>query len=436
MAKVKSKYICQQCNYETPRWLGKCPNCDTWGSLVETVVETSSRSSDVRYQSKSLTPQKISEVKTQKTKHTSTKISELDRVLGGGIVAGQVILLAGEPGIGKSTILMQLSGNMGNTLYFSGEESVYQVKLRAERLGIKSTSVYLAEGTDIDTIISTAHNQTDLKLLVVDSIQTVSTSDLSGMAGSVGQVRECTYRLVQFAKSTGCAVVVVGHVTKQGSVAGPAVLAHLVDTVLWFEGEQELSLRLIRAIKNRFGATDEVGVFSMEEKGLIEQSQLDSIFISHEKSVPGSVKTCVLQGSRPIFLEIQSLVVPSKLINPRRVAQGIDSKRLELLLAVLTRRCGIPLYDSDCFVNVAGGFNVKNDPSVDLAVCLSLASSFYEKSVPENSISFGEVGLLGDVRKVLADKKRKTESRRLGYKTIVTAETSDKLLEIIRKYLK
>ena len=273
--------------------------------------------------------------------------------------------------------------------------------------------------------------------LIVDSIQTMTTSDLSGMAGSVGQVRECAYRLVRFAKENNIPVFLVGHVTKQGSVAGPAVLMHIVDTVLWFEGDKTLTTRMLRAVKNRFGPTDEVGIFEMEEKGLISVDDPEKLFLTaYKKATPGSALTSILQGTRPLLTEIQSLVVPTKMAFPKRIAQGIDIRRFELLLAVLQRRSSLPLYEFDCFVNVAGGISVKNDPSADLAVCLSVASAYFDKPLPKGSIAIGEVGLLGDVREVVAQEKRVKEARRLGYRTIISSKEIRYLGEAIRKYLR
>jgi DNA repair protein RadA/Sms len=463
MGKTRSTYVCQQCSYEAARWLGKCPECGSWNSLVETVVSRGIKSTTLRRSSgqasirgtETSKPILLTSISSKQTKRISTKISELDRVLGGGLVAGQVILVAGEPGIGKSTILLQLSEKLDNVLYVSGEESVSQIKIRADRLGVGSKSIQIMEETDIDRIIqvvqveqvvqaeqakNTKFPTTNYQLpatIIVDSIQTMKTSDLSGMAGSVGQVRECASRLVRLAKSKNIPIFVVGHVTKQGSIAGPAVLMHIVDTVLWFEGDRTSTLRILRAVKNRFGPTDEVGIFSMEEKGLISKRNPEKLFLTTGgKSVAGSVVGSIMRGTRPMLVEIQSLIVPTKLAYPRRIAQGIDSKRIELLLAVLQRRCGLPLYKYDCFVNIAGGISIKNDPSVDLAICLSIASAYYDKPLPKGALAIGEVGLLGDVRKVIAQEKRIKEARRLGYKKIISNKEARYLSQTIKKYLK
>lgn len=406
---------------------------------METVVSTERESKRVKEYKKngaSTKPINLSDIKSSAVKRISTKISELDRVLGGGLVPGQVVLVAGEPGIGKSTLLTQLASNLStdyrlqttvaqkavdrspsSALYICGEESANQIKVRADRLGIKKSGIQLLEDTDVDSIINTISTLqgTTLQAVIVDSIQTMTTSDLSGMAGSVGQVRECAFRLLKAAKQKGCPLFLVGHVTKEGTVAGPAVLAHIVDTVLWFEGDKTLTTRVLRAVKNRFGPTDEVGVFEMEDAGLMPVADLEKAFLDKGiKNVSGSVVTSVMQGTRPLLVEIQALVVPTKLAIPRRVAQGIDPRRLELLLAVLTRRCGLPMYDSDVFVNVAGGLKV-TEPASDLAICLAVASSYFDKPISGKTIAVGEVGLLGEIREVVAQDKRLKEARRMGF---------------------
>ncbi len=458
-----SKYICQQCGYSQVGWAGKCPECGTWNSLVETVVSTereSKRAGEYRKNSRqssanSSQPVNLSDIKQADTKRISTKISELDRVLGGGLVPGQVVLIAGEPGIGKSTLLTQISDTLGCVLYVCGEESANQVAIRASRLGVKSKEIQMLEDTDVDSIINTIQQFTDNSLLIteksktvnsnqsavnsqqisaviVDSIQTMTTSDLSGMAGSVGQVRECANRLLHAAKEKNIPLFLVGHVTKEGTVAGPAVLAHIVDTVLWFEGDKTLTTRILRAVKNRFGPTDEVGVFQMEDKGLIAVDNLEKAFLEKGiKNVSGSVVTSVMQGTRPLLVEIQALVVPTKLAIPRRVAQGIDSRRLELLLAVLTRRSGLPMYDHDVFVNVAGGLKV-TEPASDLAICLAVASSYYDKPISPKVIAVGEVGLLGEIREVVAQDKRLKEARRMGFTTSISSKEVKYVNEAIK----
>ena len=441
-----SKYVCQQCGYESTGWLGKCPECGTWNSLVETVVETQQvksqkRKSQTNTNSKVQTI-KLSDIKQTATKRISTKISELDRVLGGGLVPGQVVLIAGEPGIGKSTLLTQLAstlstdyGLQSTVLYVCGEESASQVKVRADRLGIKKAKINLLEETDVDAIVSELSSvDGSLSAVIVDSIQTMTTSDLSGMAGSVGQVRECANRLLHAAKEKNIPLFLVGHVTKEGTVAGPAVLAHIVDTVLWFEGDKTLTTRVLRAVKNRFGPTDEVGVFDMQDKGLMPVDNIEKAFLEKglPKQVSGSIVTSVMQGTRPLLVEIQALVVPTKLAIPRRIAQGIDSRRLELLLAVLTRRCGLPMYDSDVFVNIAGGLKV-TEPASDLAICLAVASSYFDKPISGKVIAVGEVGLLGEIREVVAQDKRLKEAKRLGFLTGISSKEVKYLNQAIKQ---
>ena len=438
-------YVCQQCGYSQVGWSGKCPNCGEWNSLVETLVEKDSagkkQKGGINTSSKLI---KLTEISAKSTQRISTNISELDRVLGGGLVPGQVILIAGEPGIGKSTLLIQLAEKIASlnkksgVIYASGEESATQIKVRADRLKIKNPNIEIVEETDIDSVIETGRSKISegLTLMIVDSIQTMQTSDLSGMSGSVGQVRECTFRLVNFAKSTGTILFVVGHVTKEGSVAGPSVLAHLVDTVLWFEGEQSLTLRVLRANKNRFGSIDEVGIFTMQESGLVSEDDPQKLFLTDTKvHASGSVISSILQGTRPILVEIQSLVVPTKLAFPKRNAQGIDPRRFEMLIAVLIRRLGLPLYDYDVLVNVAGGIKAY-DPAVDLAVCLSVASSYYDKVLPKKMLAIGEVGLLGEIRSVNLEEKRTKEAKRLGYGNIASQKSFKFLSQAVKEYLK
>jgi DNA repair protein RadA/Sms len=436
-----SKYVCQQCGYESTGWLGKCPECGTWNSLVETVVEAGSKSQKPPRRQGSagqVRPVKLSGIKQVATRRISTKISELDRVLGGGLILGQVVLIAGEPGIGKSTLLTQISATLGNVLYVCGEESANQVKVRADRLGIKKSNVSLLEETDVDSVINTMYDGKDtvFTCVIVDSIQTMTTGDLSGMAGSVGQVRECAFRLLRAAKERNIPLFLAGHVTKEGTVAGPAVLAHIVDTVLWFEGDKTLTTRILRAVKNRFGPTDEVGVFEMQDTGLMPVADIEKAFLEKGvKDVSGSIATSVMQGTRPILVEIQALVVPTKLMIPRRVAQGIDSRRLELLLAVLTRRCGLPLYEYDVFVNVAGGLKV-TEPASDLAICLAVASSYFDKSISAKTIAIGEVGLLGEIREVVAEEKRIKEAKRMGFTIPIASKEAKYVGQAIKQLFK
>lgn len=398
--------------------------------------------------------QTLAEIEKISDKRISTKIGEFDRVLGGGIVLGSVTLLAGDPGIGKSTLLLQAASSVPNVIYISGEESPAQIKIRAERLGVKNKDLRFMNETDVDQIISTLEdwmsrgsesvssnaliNQSSnipASLVVIDSIQTLYTSDLTGTAGSVGQVRECTLRLLNLAKSKGISMFIVGHVTKEGAIAGPMVLAHLVDTVLFFEGEKYQSLRLLRAIKNRFGPTDEVGVFEMVESGLAEVLNPSKIFLGEQlKNVSGSVTTCLMEGTRPLMVEIQALVANSQLPIPRRVGQGIDYNRLQLLVAVLSRRAGLSLGNSDVFVNVAGGIKV-TEPGADLAICLAIASAALDKPLANNICAIGEIGLLGEIRSVGGLEKRIKEAKRMGFVQVVSAKEHKVLRTVIKELL-
>ena len=417
MAKSSTMYVCQQCGYDTPKWAGKCPNCGEWNTMVEMRGVSESKSGgrkSSKIAKKSFT---LKDVPKTKTKRKSTNISEFDRVLGGGLVDGQVVLLAGEPGIGKSTLLLQLAQKFKDVYYVSGEESATQIKLRADRLKVNSKTLRLLDSTDVDVVLATLEKdlvKESFSVVIIDSVQTMSTSDLSGIAGSVGQVRECGMRLISFAKTNGIPLVMVGHVTKEGTVAGPATLTHMVDTVLWFEGDKLQSVRLIRALKNRFGATDEVGVFEMKESGLEGISDAESFFLDSEKTGPGSAVTAILEGTRPVLIEIQSLVIPSNLAIPRRVVQGLDSKRVELIIAILSKHCGLNLGSRDVYVNVVGGIKV-NDPAVDLAIAASIMSSEKDKPIVPKRIVVGELDLQGRIREVSQFKKRLVQAKRLGY---------------------
>jgi len=436
-----SKYVCQQCGYESMGWLGKCPECGTWNSLVETVVSTETQNSKLKTQSHISKPVNLTQIKTAATRRISTKIPELDRVLGGGLVPGQVVLVAGEPGIGKSTLLLQLSScladKLSGVLYVCGEESAGQIAIRAKRLEISNKNIQLLEETNTDAVVDLISNiQYPISCFIIDSIQTMTTGDLSGLAGSVGQVRESANRLLHIAKSLNVPLFLVGHVTKEGTVAGPAVLAHIVDTVLWFEGDKTLTLRLLRAVKNRFGPTDEVGIFEMQDKGLVSVTDAEKLFLERgQKPVAGSVVTSILSGTRPLLVEIQALVVTSKMAFPKRVAQGIDSRRLELILAVLIRRCGLPLFEFDVFVNVAGGIKVE-EPGADLAIALAIASAYFDRPVSAKTVAVGEVGLLGEIREVVAQEKRVKEARRIGFTLPVTSKEFKYVSQVIKTLLK
>ena len=429
MAKIKSQFVCQQCGYSQSQWAGRCPTCDTWNSLVETVSQQLSNS-NLQF-SKNSSIVNLQDIKVDEDKRQKTGELELDNVLGGGLVDGMVVLVAGEPGIGKSTLLLQVALKCKDVLYICGEESATQVALRAKRLG-KISEVSLLETNNVDEAIAKI-TETKPDLVIVDSIQSMTTEDLTGGAGSVGQVRECASRLTSNIKHLASCLFIVGQVTKDGNIAGPRVLEHLVDTVLWFEGDRSSNLRLVRAIKNRFGPTDEVGVFEMSEAGLIGVSDPSKLLLSERVTkVSGSVVSVILEGRRPLLVEIQSLVVQSQLAIPRRVATGIDTNRLQMLVAVLTRRAGLHLGDQDIFVNVAGNIRLA-DRGVDLAICAAIASSFLDKPMPADIAAVGEVGLLGEVRKVVSLDKRIKEAKKLGYR--VASAESGKSVSAFLHYL-
>jgi len=434
--KVHSNFICQQCGYISSGALGKCPNCGEWNSFVETVVSTKNQKSKTKNQNYNLKPQKLSEIKMEKTKRIMIGISELDRVLGGGIVPGSVVLISGDPGIGKSTLLLSVSEKVGG-LYVSGEESVEQIKIRAERLKVKNQDLKVISTVDVDEIVEIISSEKP-RFVVIDSIQTMQLSELSGAAGSVGQVRECANRLHRTAKDLGVPLFLIGHVTKEGAIAGPKVLEHLVDTVLYLEGERYQNLRLLRAVKNRFGPTDEVGVFSMTDSGMSEIKNPSEIFLDEgnkeSKGRVGSAVICTMEGVRPMLVEIQALVVPTQIPVPRRTVSGVDYNRVQLICAILQKYLHIPLYSSDVFVNVAGGIKVL-EPAADLGIALSIVSSFKNKALSPKTVAFGEVGLLGEIRRVSLHEKRVKEAKKLGFLKIISGETEGNLAEAARKNL-
>lgn len=429
--KIRSQFVCQQCGYSQSQWAGKCPSCDVWNSMVETTMQTTNSKSQIPNKSQIY---KLQDIKIDENKRQKTGESELDGVLGGGLVSGMVVLVAGEPGIGKSTLLLQVAmKSKESVLYICGEESASQVALRAKRLGRSTPGVELLESNDIDDVVSRIRERKP-SLVIVDSIQSMTTSDLTGGAGSVGQVRECSQRLSTNIKDLGSSIFIVGQVTKDGNIAGPRVLEHLVDTVLWFEGDRSSNLRLVRAIKNRFGATDEVGVFEMLENGLVGVSDPSTLLLAERVTkIPGSVVSVILEGKRPLLVEIQALTTPSQISIPRRVATGIDANRLQMLVAVLTRRAGLHLGDQDIFVNVTGGIKLA-DRGVDLAICLAIASSFLNKPMPTDVACVGEVGLLGEVRKISSLEKRIKEAKKLGYR-VASAESGKSVSAAIKKLL-
>ena len=417
MARTKIKYICSNCGYETLRWIGKCPECESWNSFTEEIVETSLRKANI---SKSnFTYSKIVDVIANEEERIKTGIIEFDRVLGGGIMPGSVILLGGDPGIGKSTIAMQAAaGIREKVLYVTGEESEKQIKLRSARLKLKSDTFFIQAETELSNILG-AIKEINPSIVIIDSIQTTYRSELENSPGTITQIRECAALMMEEAKKNHFSVIIIGHVTKEGMIAGPKILEHMVDTVLQFEGEANHSFRILRAQKNRFGSTNEIGVFEMFEDGLKEVTNPSELFLSErEKQTPGSVVTSSIEGSRPILLEIQALVTPSNFGYPQRVSNGFDQKRLSILLAVLEKRANIKASSHNVFVNVAGGIRVI-EPAADLAVCLSIASSLLDKVFNNQTILIGEVGLGGELRSVSYIDKRITEAKKLGFKTAV-----------------
>ncbi len=441
--KSSISFVCQQCGYESPAYLGKCPECGSWNSLKEFKPSRGAGSRFARQNSNiDLKPKNLDEISFNIKDRLKTGFSEMDTVLGGGIVGGSVILLAGDPGIGKSTLLLQGAINIAegrSVLYISGEESEEQIKLRSQRLfgpssreagKRKINNLLLLSATDTDAICEIIVN-TKPGLVVIDSIQTIESGNLEGLAGAVGQVRYAAFSFLKIAKEFNIPVILVGHVTKEGMVAGPMVLSHMVDVVLFLEGEKNTGVRILRSFKNRFGPVDEVGIFAMDGMGLKEVNNPEEMFLGQrEKNVPGSALVSTMEGSRAFLVEIQALVVFSKLPIPRRVSLGIDAKRLELLIAVLQKHCQVPLDSMDVFVNVAGGLKL-SDRAADLGICLALFSSFKNVSL-NNSISISEIGLLGELRGAPFLEKRIKEAKKLGFKNIISNNSHKKLNDVLR----
>lgn len=487
MARASTKFICQKCSFESASWLGKCPNCGEWNSLVETVVSTR-REKGKRKKEKVVSPLRFSEIKKEKLSRISVGIGEFDRVLGGGppagragIVPGSVILLAGEPGVGKSTLMLQVAERVKSekalrsptkilvaadrpetsglitssknfvgsprllTLYVSGEESAQQLKLRAERLGIKGKNLVILEETNVEGIIEVIKDQSSISnkksfsighsalIIIIDSIQTLYSEELTGAPGSIGQMRECSRKLFDLAKKSSIPMFLIGHITKEGTIAGPKTIEHLVDTVLYLEGERTTQLRILRSFKNRFGPTDEVGVFQMGEGGLEEIKNPSQFFLDEKaKKAPGSVVTVTIQGTRPLLTEVESLVVPTKLAFPRRVASGVSFPRLQVICAILQKLLRLPLGGFDIYTSISGGLKV-TEPAVDLALALSIVSSFKGKPLLPHSAAIGELGLLGEIRGVPFLEKRIKEAEKLGFKTIITSSSYQNLSALVRK---
>ena len=419
MAKVKSKFICQSCGYETIKWLGRCPSCNEWDSFVEEVYEKKNIAPIVF---KDVAVEKLMDVKIDKEDRIMTNIHELDRVLGGGIVEGSLTLVGGDPGIGKSTLLIQVASKLTHkdlkVLYVSGEESPKQVKMRAERLNLKSNELFILSETNLDIIKNTIDNISP-DILIVDSIQTVYEPNITSAPGSVSQVREATHTLMKIAKGKGIATFIVGHVTKEGSIAGPRVLEHMVDTVLYFEGEMYQSYRILRAVKNRFGSTNEIGMFEMRDIGLVEVENPSEVLISGRPvNTSGTVVVPSMEGTRPMLVEIQSLVSSTAFGMPRRATMGIDYNRAILMIAVLEKKLAFNIQTCDVYINIVGGLQTK-EPAMDLGIITSIASSYSDYAIDSKTIVMGEVGLTGEVRRVSFIDKRINEAAKLGFKKAI-----------------
>ena len=430
MAKGKTNvFFCQCCGYESSKWMGQCPGCKEWNSFVEEVVDKKNVSSGGKQKS-TLTEAKImplSAIEMTQEERISTQIKELDRVLGGGIVRGSLILVGGDPGIGKSTLLLQVCKNLASqkrrVLYISGEESLQQIKIRAERIGEFEDSLRLLCETNLD-IIQSIIDREKPEIVVIDSIQTMYNEEVGSAPGSVSQVRESTNTLMQIAKGMNISIFIVGHVTKEGVVAGPRVLEHMVDTVLYFEGDRHAAYRILRGVKNRFGSTNEIGVFEMRKSGLREVENPSEFMLSgRPEDASGSVVACSMEGTRPILVEVQALVCRSNFGIPRRTATGTDFNRVNLLMAVLEKRLGLKLADCDAYVNIAGGIKM-NEPALDLGIVLAIISSYKEKPIDERTICFGEVGLSGEIRAVSMAEQRVQEARKLGFDVCILPEVS------------
>ena len=422
MAKVKTQFVCQNCGYGSPRFLGRCPNCGEWNTLVEEKVQSpADRKSRVSMNGTTVKPTKINEIKMGSTPRVKTNMPELNRVLGGGIVPGSLILIGGDPGIGKSTLLLQVSGQLnqtgGSVLYVSGEESATQIKMRADRLKVTGDQFYVYPETDMSSIRQTIE---DLKpdYVVIDSVQTMSEPDVASAIGSVAQIREVTAELMQIGKTNNITIFIVGHVTKGGAIAGPKILEHMVDTVLYFEGDLNHSYRILRSQKNRFGSTNELGIFEMRASGLEEVANPSEIFLEERlKNATGSAVVVSMEGTRPILVEIQALITPTVFGNAQRTATGLNRNRVSLLMAVLEKRANLMLQNQDAYLKAAGGVKL-DEPAIDLAISVSIASSYRDKGTQPTDAFVGEVGLTGEIRRVTQIEQRVAEAQKLGFKRI------------------
>ena len=431
MAKNKTIFVCSECGNESSKWLGKCPACNSWNTFYEQKVVETKHGNLKESNKQPAKPQKLNSYEAKETIRTSTGFGELDRVLGGGLVKGSLILLGGEPGIGKSTLILQICDKIkgeGKVLYVSGEESAEQIKLRADRLGINNEDILFLGETDID-IVNQAIIETNPKLVIIDSIQTMYSDEITAAAGSVSQVREITSQVMRVCKSRAITTIIIGHVTKEGNIAGPRVLEHMVDTVLYLEVERYFSYRILRGVKNRFGSTNEIGMFEMKDKGMCEITNPSDVLISErEDNPPGSCIVSAMEGTRPILVEIQALTAQTVFGMPRRTANGVDYNRLALLLAVLEKKAGVMLGSQDVYLNLVGGIRI-NEPAIDLGIIMVAASSYKNVAIPKDMVIMGEVGLTGEVRKINLIEKRIKESEKLGFKTCIIPESNKKLLK-------
>lgn len=422
MARTKTKFVCQNCGYSSAKWLGRCPECGSWDSMAEEIETPAKPQQSFLMPQEAPKPKTLDKVMLTEVECLQTGINEFDRVLGGGLVPGSLVLLGGDPGIGKSTMLldagMRFAANNIKVLYVSGEESEAQTAMRARRLGKPGAALLVMTATDLDAVLLQA-KEVQPQILVIDSIQTMYNAELQTAAGSVGQVRECTAKLLRFAKATGIAVIIIGHVTKDGNIAGPRLLEHMVDVVLQFEGDRSYSFRVLRALKNRFGSTSESGIFSMEAGGLIEVANPAGLFLENRaENAPGSVVCACLEGNRPIMVEVQALVAKTPYGMPRRTAVGFDYNRVNMLLAILERRLGMDFGNFDAYLNVVGGMKI-TEPAADLAAAAALVSSYRNKSVPHGVLAVGEVGLTGEIRRVSNTERRIRDAANLGFTKFV-----------------
>ena len=427
MARRKTVYMCQECGFESLKWMGKCTNCNNWNTFVEEVKQPKKSTDMLSPTNKMSKPTKMNEIKYEKEQRVETKMKEFNRVLGGGIVPGSLVLIGGDPGIGKSTLLLQTSAQIAEknlpVLYVSGEESMQQTKLRANRLAVDVDELFVLAETNLYNILHQI-DELNPSFVVVDSIQTIFKEEVTSAPGSVSQVRECTMELMKLAKTKGIPIFIVGHVTKEGAIAGPRMLEHMVDVVLYFEGERHHTYRILRSVKNRFGSTNEMGIFEMKELGLQEVLNPSEIFLEERsRGASGSTVVASMEGTRPVLVEIQALISPSSFGNPRRMATGVDSNRVPLLMAVLEKRVGLMLQNQDAYIKVAGGVKL-DEPAIDLAIAISIASSFRDQPTNPEDIFIGEVGLTGEIRRVSRIEQRVQEAAKLGFKRVICSENN------------